>query len=61
MIHDVRVETLYIVCNCGSLHKIGGGLDAPVYWCRDELCELKEGDIVVVPHREREPILLYMN
>lgn len=36
----------YIVCSCGQKHLLRPGLDAPVYWCEDNLRNLKEGDEV---------------
>ena len=42
------MKEIWIYCSCGSLHRLLPGLDAPVYWCGDELRVLRVGDGVKV-------------
>ncbi len=41
------VADVWVICrNCGQRHQLKGGMEAPVYWCRDNLQKLVEGDEV---------------
>ena len=33
-----------IICSCGEKHILLPGLDAPIYWCHNEIKCLTEGD-----------------
>ena len=36
----------WILCKCGEKHLLFLGIDAPFYWCGDELRKLEPGDEV---------------
>jgi len=42
----IIVTDAYVLCSCGLKHKLVGGMDAPIYWCVDQLKTVKEGDEV---------------
>lgn len=43
-----------VICECGQKHKLMGGIDAPIYWCGDELKILKAGD--EIEYDEIDPV-----
>ena len=34
----------WVYCECGEKHRLFAGIDAPTYWCGDELKILQAGD-----------------
>ena len=52
-----ETATCYILCSCGLKHRLFPGLEAPVYWCGDNLKELQVGDDVEVEEPEEEFLL----
>ena len=39
-----KVANVWVLCNCGKEHQLIPGIDAPIYWCGDELKCLVKGD-----------------
>jgi len=42
----VEGSDVYVLCSCGQKHRLFKGIDAPMYWCGDELKALEKGDKV---------------
>ena len=41
------VANVWVICKvCGEKHQLKRGVDAPIYWCSDNLQKLVEGDEV---------------
>lgn len=42
---EALVTDVWVICKtCGKRHRVKRGMDAPIYWCGDELRKLVEGD-----------------
>ena len=37
---------VWLICQCGSKHRVLPGIGTPVYWCGNDLLSLHEGDDV---------------
>jgi len=46
---------VWIICECGEKHPLKPGVEAPYYWCGDELKKLVAGD--TVEYKEQSPSL----
>ena len=52
---NVIEADVWVICKiCGERHQVKRGIDAPVYWCGDELRKLVEGD--EVEYDETDPL-----
>lgn len=47
----VVAKKVWVVCSCGEKHLLFPGIDAPLYWCGDELKKLQSGDEVIYEDR----------
>ena len=43
---EILKTKVWVTCKCGERHRLFPGIDAPFYWCGDELRKLELGDEV---------------
>jgi len=47
-VNETKAEKVFICCRCGDKHRLFPGIDKPLYYCGDNICELKVGDDVEI-------------
>ena len=49
------VTDVWVICKtCGEKHQLKRGIDAPVYWCGNDLRKLEDGDDI--EYNEIDPL-----